>query len=132
MENKGCAFEMKGGRASRYFTSPAVKGLADFVRFLYENRGDVGHAPRPIPKRIPQLAALSEKDWHEIADSNDSGYSCFFIIDIPQNEFWVNEDIGDGMAIYCFPFTAVMEVAISGGADVWERLLTQFPGAKKS
>lgn len=37
MNNKGCAFEMKGGGTSRYFASPAVKGFADFVRFLYEN-----------------------------------------------------------------------------------------------
>ncbi len=33
MKNKGCAFEIKGGGASRYFASPAVTGLADFVAF---------------------------------------------------------------------------------------------------
>ena len=38
MKNKGCAFELKGGGKSRYFSSPEVTGLADFARFLYENR----------------------------------------------------------------------------------------------
>lgn len=132
MKRKGCAFEIKGGRVSRYFASPSVKGFADFVHFLHENQSGETGAPRPIPKRIPQVVLLSEKDWHDIADSNGSGYSCFIVVDIRENQVWINEDIGDGMAIYLFPFTAVMEVAASGGADVWERLLAQFPDAKKS
>lgn len=53
MKNKGCAFEIQGGGTSRYFTSPLVHGFADFVRFLDENRGEAGHAPLPLHKRIP-------------------------------------------------------------------------------
>lgn len=130
MNNKGCAFEMKGGGTSRYFASPAVKGFADFVRFLYENRGSADKAPRPLPQRIPQVVELTEAEWDDIADSNDSGYSCILIIDIRENQVWISEDIGDGMAIYFFPFTAVMEVVTSGGTDVWERLLKEYPSAK--
>ena len=54
MKNKGCAFEIQGGGTSRYFTSPLVHGFSDFVRFLDENRGEAGHAPLPLHKRIPQ------------------------------------------------------------------------------
>ena len=100
MKNKGFAFEIKGGGASRYFASPAVTGFADFVRFLYENRGDDGHAPRPIHRRIPQATPLSEAEWHEIADNKDAGYSGFIVVDIPENQVWVNEDTGGGMALY--------------------------------
>ena len=130
MENKGCAFEIKGGGISRYFASPSVKGLADFVHFLHENQSGETGAPRPISKRIPQIVLLSEKDWRDIADSNGSGYFCFIVVDIRENQVWVNEDIGDGMAIYLFPFTAVMEVAASGAVDPWESLLTKYPSAR--
>ena len=130
MKNKGFAFEIKGGGTSRYFASPAVTGFADFVRFLYENRGDAGHAPRPIHRRIPQVTPLSEAEWHEIADNKDAGYSGFIVVDIPENQVWVNEDTGDGMALYCFPFIAVMEVSASGTADPWEQLLAKYPTAR--
>lgn len=129
MGNKGCAFEMKGGGTSRYFASPAVKGFADFVRCLYENQGSKDKAPRPIPQRIPQVVKLTEVEWHTIVDSNDSGYSCFLIIDIRENQVWVKEDMWAGMAAYSFPFTAVMQVVSSGGTDVWERLMKEFPSA---
>lgn len=130
MKNKGFAFEIKGGGAFRYFVSPAVTGFVDFVRFLYENRGDEGHAPRPIHRRIPQATPLSEEEWHEIADNKDAGYSGFIVVDIPENQVWVNEDTGGGMALYCFPFTAVMEVAASEAADPWEQLLAKYPKAR--
>lgn len=129
-ENKGCAFAMKGGGTSYYYASPAVKGFADFVRFLYENQGSKDKAPRPIPKRIPQAIRLTEAEWHDIADNNGSGYSCFIKVDIQENQVWVNEDIGDGMAIYFFPFTAVMKAVASGGADIWKTLLKEYPSAK--
>ena len=130
MKNKGCAFEIKGGGTSRYFASPAVTCFADFVRFLYENRGDAGHAPRPIHKRIPQVILLSEADWQSMANEIAPGYDCILIIDIAENQVWVNEDTGAGMAIYCFPFLAVMEVAASGAADPWKTLLTKYPSAR--
>lgn len=130
MGNKGCAFEMQGGGTSYYYASPAVKGFADFVRCLYENQGSKDKAPRPIPQRIPEAVKLTEAEWHTIADSNGSGYSCFLIIDILENQLWVSEDTGDGMAIYIFPFTAVMKAAASGGTDVWAQLLKEFPSAR--
>lgn len=130
MKNKGFAFEIKGGGASRYFASPVVTGFKDFVRFLYENQGDAGHAPRPIYKRIPQIAPLSEAEWHDIADNKTAGYSGFIVVDIPENQVWVNEDTGAGMELYCFPFLAVMEVAASGAADPWEQLLAKYPTAR--
>ena len=132
MKNKGCAFEIQGGGTSRYFTSPLVYGFADFVRFLDENRGEAGHAPLPLHKRIPQAAQISEAEWRNIADNQDTGYSCFIVVNVPENQVWVNEDTGAGMALYCFPFLAVMEVAASGAADPWETLLTKYPSAKMS
>ena len=68
MKNKGCAFEIKGGGSCRYYTSPAVTGLADFARFLYENRASAAGVPLPVRKRIPQAEEISETAWHEIAD----------------------------------------------------------------
>lgn len=127
--NKGCAFEIRGGGISRYYTSPEVTGFVDFVRFLHKNRATETGAPRPIRTRIPQAAELSATAWHDIADNKVTGFSCFFIVDIPENEFWVNEDTGAGMALYCFPFKAVMREA--GARDLWERLLAQYPDAKK-
>lgn len=132
MKNKGFAFEIKGGGSSRYYASPAVTGFADFVRFLYENQGDAGHAPRPIHKRMPQIAPLSEREWHDIADHKAEGYSGFIVVDISENQVWVNEDTGAGMALYCFPFIEVMKVAASGAADPWGALLAAYPMAKLS
>ena len=130
MKNKGCAFEIQGGGTSRYFTSPLVHGFTDFVRFLDENRGEAGHAPLPLHKRIPQAAQISEAEWRHIADNQDTGYSCFIVVNIAENQVWVNEDTGAGMALYCFPFLAVMEVAASGAANPWETLLAKYPSAK--
>ena len=130
MKNKGCAFEIQGGGTSRYFTGPLVHGFSDFVRFLDENRGEAGHAPLPLHKRIPQAAQISEAEWRNIADNQDTGYSCFIVVNGPENQVWVNEDTGAGMALYCFPFLAVMEVAASGAADPWETLLAKYPSAK--
>ena len=130
MENKGCAFEVKGGGSCRYYISPAVTGFADFVRFLYENRASAAGAPQPMQKRIPQAEQISETAWHEIADGGEAGYSSFFILDIQENRLWVNEDRGDGMGLYVFPFNAVLKTAAFGTADLWERLLAMFPGAK--
>ena len=132
MKNKGCAFEIQGGGTSRYFTSPLVHGFSDFVRFLDENRGEAGHAPLPLHKRIPQVTLLSEADWQSIGNEIDPGYACILIIDIAENQVWVNEDTGAGMALYCFPFLAVMEVAASGADDPWETLLAKYPSAKIS
>lgn len=131
MKNKGIAFEIKYGGISRYYSSPAVDGFADFVRFLYEKRGDAGHAPRPIHKRIPQTFPLSEAEWREIADNKVAGYLGFIVVDISGNQVWVNEDTGTGMALYCFPFLAVMEAAVSGCDDPWEELLAKYPKARK-
>ena len=89
MKNKGCAFEIQGGGTSRYFTSPLVHGFADFVRFLDENRGEAGHAPLPLHKRIPQAAQISKAEWRNIADNQDTGYSCFIVINGPENQVWV-------------------------------------------
>lgn len=130
MKNKGCAFEIKGGGISSYYTSPAVSGLAEFVRFLYENRASAAGAPRPMWKRIPQAEQISETTWHEIADGGEAGYSSFFILDIQENRLWVNEDRGDGRSLYVFPFNAVLKVTAFGTTDLWERLLGMFPGAK--
>lgn len=130
MKNKGCAFEIKGGGISSYYTSPAVSGLADFARFLYENRSSAAGAPRPMWKRIPQAEQISETAWHEIADGGEAGYSSFFILDIQENRLWVNEDRGDGRSLYVFPFNAALKVAAFGTTDLWERLLGMFPGAK--
>ena len=54
------------------------------------------------------------------------------MVNVPENQVWVNEDTGAGMALYCFPFLAVMEVAASGAADPWETLLVKYPSAKMS
>ncbi len=128
MKHKGCAFEIRGGGKSRYYVSPEVAGFVDFVRFLHENRASATGAPRPLRARIPQAVELSAAKWHDIADQKETGYSCFFIVDIAENQFWVNEDRGDGMALYCFPFKAVMQEA--GG--LWERLLAHYPDARKA
>ncbi len=132
MKNKGCAYEVKGGGISNYYTSSAVAGFADFVRFLHENRASESGAPRPIRLRIPQTERLSETEWHNIADNKGAGYSCFIVVNIPENQVWINEDTGAGMALYCFPFTAVMEVSASGTDDPWGALLTAYPMAKLS
>lgn len=125
LSGQGCVFEIKGHGISRYYTSPAVERFTDFVGHLHAG------APRPIRTRIPEASELPQKAWRDIADNKITGFSCFLIINIPENEFWVNEDTGAGMAIYCFPFTAVMQAAASGVTDLWERLLAQFPDAKK-
>ena len=61
-----------------------------------------------------------------------AGFSCYFMLDIRENQMWVNEDTGEGLALYLFPFTAVMEEAASGTGDIWVRLLARFPKAKMS
>ena len=132
MKNKGCAFELKGDGNSRYFSSPEVMGLADFARFLYENRAGAAGVPLPIRKRIAQAEEISETAWHEIADHKVAGFYCYFMLDIRENQMWVNEDTGEGLALYLFPFTAVMEEAASGTGDIWVRLLARFPKAKMS
>ena len=81
-------------------------------------------------KRIPQAEEISETAWHEIADGDGAGYSGFFILDIQENRLWVNEDRGGGLGLYVFPFNAVLQEAALGTADLWERLLAMFPGAK--
>ena len=63
MKNKGCAFEIKGDGKSRYFSAPAVSGLADFARFLYENRAGAAGISLPIRKRIPLAEEISESAW---------------------------------------------------------------------
>ena len=130
MKNKGCAFELKGGGKSRYYSAPEVSGLADFACFLYENRASAAGAPLPIRKRIPQAEEISETAWQKIADHKAADFACYFILDISENQVWVNEDTGEGLALYLFPFTAVMEEAASGTVDIWERLLARFPHAR--
>lgn len=130
MKNKGCAFEIKGDGKSRYFSAPAVSGLADFACFLYENRASAAGTPLPIKERIPQAEEIPETAWQEIADHKAAGRACYFMLDIGENQVWVNEDTGAGMALYLFPFTAVMEEAASGTSDLWERLLARFPHAR--
>ena len=132
MKDKGCAFELKGDGKSRYFSSQEVMGLADFAHFLYENRASAAGIPLPIRKRIPQAEEISETAWHEIADHKAAGFSCYFMLDIQENHMWVNEDTGEGLALYLFPFTAVIEEAASGTGDIWMRLLARFPKAKMS
>ena len=130
MKNKGCAFEIKGGGSCRYYTSPTVTGLADFARFLYENRASAAGVPQPVRKRIPQAEEISETAWHEIADGGEAGYSGFFILDIQENRLWGNEDRGGGLGLYVFPFNAVLQEAALGTTDLWERLLAMFPHAR--
>lgn len=129
MKNEGCVFEIKGDGKSRYFSAPAVSGLADFARFLYENRAGAAGTPLPIRKRIPQAEEISETAWQKIAD-HKADCACYFMLDICENQMWVNEDTGAGMALYLFPFTAVMEEAAFGTSDLWERLLARFPHAR--
>ena len=129
MKNEGCAFEIKGDGKSRYFSAPAVSGLTDFARFLYENRAGAAGTPLPIRKRIPQAEEISETAWQKIAD-HKADCACYFMLDIRENQMWVNEDTGAGMALYLFPFTAVMEEAALRTSDLWERLFARFPGAK--
>ena len=129
MKNKGCAFEVKGGGSCRYYTSPAVTGLADFVRFLYENRASAAGAPQPMQKRIPQAEQISETAWHEIADGGYAEYFSIFILEIQENRLWVNEDLGDGMGGYVFPFSEVLKLA-GETTDLWPCLLEHFPSAR--
>lgn len=130
MKNEGCAFEIKGDGKSRYFSAPAVSGLVDFARFLYENRAGAAGTPLPIRKRIPQAEEISETAWQKIADHKAADFACYLILDIRENQVWVNEDTGAGMTLYLFPFTAVMEEAAFGTSDLWERLLARFPHAR--
>lgn len=92
MKNKGCAFEIKGDGKSRYYSAPAVSGLADFARFLYENRASATGTPLPIRERIPQAEEISETAWQKIADHKAAGCACYFMLDIRENQVWVNED----------------------------------------
>ena len=101
MKNEGCTFEIKGDGKSRYFSAPAVSGLADFARFLYENRAGAAGTPLPIRKRIPQAEEISETAWQKIAD-HKADCACYFMLDICENQMWVNEDTGAGMALYLF------------------------------
>lgn len=130
MKNKGCAFELKGDGKSRYYSAPEVSGLSDFARFLYENRAGAAGTPLPLKERIPQAEEISETAWQEIADHKAAGCACYFMLDMRENQMWVNEDTGAGMALYLFPFTAVMEEAATGTGGLWERLLARFPGAR--
>lgn len=102
----------------------------DFARFLNENRASVAGVPLPIRKRIPQAEEISETAWHEIADYRTAGFACYFMLDMQADQIWVNEDTGDGLALYRFPLSAVMEEAASGTGGIWERLLARFPKAK--
>ena len=129
MENKGCAFELKGGGKSRYYSAPEVSGLVDFLRLLCGNRAGAVGTPLPIKERIPWAEEISETAWQKIAD-HKAGCACYFVLDISENQMWVNEDMGAGMALYLFPFTAVIAEAATGTSDIWERLLARFPGAK--
>ena len=97
--------------------------LNEALEYLLDDTGN---------KRIPQATQISEAEWRNIADNQDTGYSCFIVVNIAENQVWVNEDTGAGMALYCFPFLAVMEVAASGAADPWETLLAKYPSAKMS
>ena len=130
MKNKGCAFELKGNGKSRYYSAPEVSGLADFARFLYENRAGAAGTPLPLGERIPQAEEISETAWQKIADHKAADCACYFMLDIRENQVWVNEDTGAGMGLYLFPFTAVMEEAAFGTSDIWERLLARFPHAR--
>ena len=103
MNDKGCAFEIQGGGISRYFYQPFGTWFLGFYPFLGENRGEACHAPLPLHKRIPQAVQISEAEWRNIADNQDPGYSCFIVVNITENQVWVNEDTGGGMALYCFP-----------------------------
>ena len=86
--------------------------------------------PLPIRKRIPQAEEISETAWQKIADHKAADCACYFMLDIRENQVWVNEDTGAGMGLYLFPFTAVMEEAAFGTSDIWERLLARFPHAR--
>lgn len=129
MKNKGCAFELKGDGKSLYFSSPEVTGLADFARFLYENRAGADGNPLPLAGRIPQAEEISGAAWQKMAD-RAADYPCYLLLDVGENQMWVNEDVGAGMALYLFPFTAVMEEAALGTGGLWERLLARFPHAR--
>lgn len=131
MKNKGCAFEVKGGGLSSYYVSPQITGLVDFVRFLHD-RASIAESPQPMQKRIPQVEQVSEAVWRKIAEGGEDTYSGIFILDIEENRLWANEDRGDGMALYAFPLSETLKAAVSGTADLWERLLAMFPGAKLS
>lgn len=131
MKDRGCAFLVKEKGAARYYTSPAVSGLADFARFLHENREDSGGRAVPLAGRIPQAEEISEAGWLEIADSPEEGrFACFFMADLENGLLWVNEDRGGGMAYFVFPISVVLDAAACGGNDLWERLLIQYPGAR--
>lgn len=130
MKNKGCAFELKGSGKSRYYSAPEVSGLVDFLRFLCGNRAGAAGISLPIRKRIPWAEEISETAWRKIEDHKAEGCACYFILDIRENQMWVNEDTGAGMALYLFPFTAVMAEAATGTSDIWERLLACFPHAR--
>lgn len=131
MKDRGCAFLVKENGAARYYTSPAVSGLAEFARFLLENREDSGGKAVPLAGRIPQAEEIPEAGWLEIADSPEEGrFSCFFMADLENGMLWVNEDRGGGMAYYVFPVSAVLDAAASGTEELWERLLLRYPGAR--
>ena len=107
-------------------TGPWVHGFSDFVRCRDDNRGEAGQAPLPLHKRIPQATQISEAEWRNIADNQDTGYSCFIVVNIAENQVWVNDDTGAGRAIYCFPFLAGRAVADFGPAGPCARTLGKY------
>ncbi|XBX04202.1 hypothetical protein QMP26_27375 [Enterocloster clostridioformis] len=55
-KNRGCAFKVVDTGGVRYYTSPEVRGLADFARCLHENERDGGGSPLPLAGRIAGAA----------------------------------------------------------------------------
>lgn len=133
MMKKGCAFEVKDGTKSCYFTSRAVGGFEDFVSHL------IGRPPSTHPlavspgQIIPDAKRVSGDYWHKLADNPEAAdFAFYLIVDIAENTVWINEDRGDGMAYYAFPLSAVLNAAELGKQGLWERLLAQYPDAKKT
>lgn len=131
MKDSGCAFKIVDTDGVQYYTSREIAGLADFVRSLHEKARGGGGSPLPLAERIAGAVECPEEAWLAMADDREAEkkFSCFLIVDIVENILWVNEDRGEGLALYMFQLSEVLKaVAVEG--DIWDFLLSRFPYAR--
>lgn len=130
-KNSGCAFKIVDTDGVRYYTSREIAGLADFARSLHGKARDGGGSPLPLVERIAGAVECSEEAWLAMADDMEAEkkFSCFLIVDIVENILWVNEDRGEGLALYMFQLSEVLK-AVAVERDIWDFLLSRFPYAR--
>lgn len=131
MKDSGCAFKIVDMDGIRYYTSPEIAGLADFARSLDGKARSEGGSPLPLAGRIAGAVECPEAVWLAMADDMEAEkrFSCFLGVDVVENILWVNEDRGEGLALYMFQLSEVLKAAAMEG-DIWDFLLSRFPYAR--